>query len=644
MKRTMLLLLSAVALGCLSGYKTVEYPRFGFRNSGTLDVESIDITDSATILHIKSYYRPKQWIRIDSKTYLRTGADGEKLIITKSEGIPLDEEFYMPDSGEHAFTLYFPPIDPKTKKIDFIESDCEGCFKTYDIELIPSAGETKIPAITGKPQADEPYGANIISDKKATYKGRFIGYEPRYFDKLQLSIFGPMAGSGQEPLEIDISVDPDGSFSVDLDIYVPSVASIRGGGMSYSAYLEPGEETIQYIDLKTYSNASPRFSVNYGNPVKYIYNDGSLARINDDMEKMRANPLRFPDYNQIFSNEKLGEMSPEEYKAYINKMADEAIAAFGSIPDFSKKLSAYYKVGINAERFQLLYYYQSIVAQARMMAAKETDRGKMSAYVPAAPADDYYDFYNYLDLNNELNLANPSASSIMTSMAGRFVNQEYSGIDKALNNPALIKIVGSDRGPYYDIVRYNLAHSSALSFDTIPAVKLEELKKDISNPVLVNKIIADNQKIIEDIAKNKLKSGYVINETPNVPNEELLSSILAKYKGKVVFTDFWETWCGPCRIAMKAGEPVKEDFKGKDVVFLYIASESSPKPSWNNMIPDIKGEHFYLTNSQMAYLREKLGISGVPSYMLIDKEGGQKSFQVGFMGPAKMKSMIAEQL
>lgn len=95
---------------------------------------------------------------------------------------------------------------------------------------------------------------------------------------------------------------------------------------------------------------------------------------------------------------------------------------------------------------------------------------------------------------------------------------------------------------------------------------------------------------------------------------------------------------------MRASEPVKKDFVGKDIVFLYLAGENSPKGTWEQMIPDIKGEHYRMTDAQWTYICNKFGVQGVPSYMIISKDGTPTHFQVGFMGPDKMKEMLMKEL
>ena len=40
------------------------------------------------------------------------------------------------------------------------------------------------------------------------------------------------------------------------------------------------------------------------------------------------------------------------------------------------------------------------------------------------------------------------------------------------------------------------------------------------------------------------------------------------------------------------------------------------------MIPDIHGEHYRVTAAQWNYLSRQFSIQGVPTYIIVDKEGG----------------------
>ena len=51
---------------------------------------------------------------------------------------------------------------------------------------------------------------------------------------------------------------------------------------------------------------------------------------------------------------------------------------------------------------------------------------------------------------------------------------------------------------------------------------------------------------------------------------------LADYKGKVIFLDFWATWCRPCIESMELHKTMHEQFKDKEVAFVYVSMENNP--------------------------------------------------------------------
>ena len=101
-------------------------------------------------------------------------------------------------------------------------------------------------------------------------------------------------------------------------------------------------------------------------------------------------------------------------------------------------------------------------------------------------------------------------------------------------------------------------------------------------------------------------------------NEETLEM----YKGKVVYLDFYSTWCIPCRKEIPYARKLANHFENEAVVFVYMCC-SSKKNNWREMVEKyhLKGHHYYINDEEYTTLSTLYGVRGFPTYILIDQKG-----------------------
>lgn len=107
-----------------------------------------------------------------------------------------------------------------------------------------------------------------------------------------------------------------------------------------------------------------------------------------------------------------------------------------------------------------------------------------------------------------------------------------------------------------------------------------------------------------------------------------LEQMLAPYKGKLVYLDIWGTWCSPCKAEMRYTPKLKEQMKGKDVVFLYLSNDRDlADKKWREYIQvnNITGEHVRITGAAIETIWQTL-LPGeetryYPTFFIFDREG-----------------------
>ena len=203
-----------------------------------------------------------------------------------------------------------------------------------------------------------------------------------------------------------------------------------------------------------------------------------------------------------------------------------------------------------------------------------------------------------------------------------FVMEQFAQARNTSRDETLKKIFNVKSGLGRDIMlAQDYCRNIVEEVSPVSDIKLKAIQQQFSTPFVAEYVALCNNQSIAKLEANKKKTGFVVNETPKTEADKIFEAIISKYKGKIIYVDFWATWCGPCRSGIEQIRPLKEELAGKDIVFVYITNPTSPQSTWSNMIPDIKGEHYRVTTDEWNFLTSKFNISGIPHYVLVGKTG-----------------------
>jgi len=167
---------------------------------------------------------------------------------------------------------------------------------------------------------------------------------------------------------------------------------------------------------------------------------------------------------------------------------------------------------------------------------------------------------------------------------------QYTYVDQILSNPSTFEI--ENRLKY--LIRF---------------------KNDFNDSTLFNRLV--------DKYDIKFEIDDAIRLVDPKGNETDLKSIIAEQNGKVVYVDFWASWCAPCIKEMPGSKALQAELANEDITFIYLSTDRNSKP-WANAIDKHKlnsGLHYRILNADNSKAMEELSVQFIPRYMIYNKEG-----------------------
>lgn len=111
--------------------------------------------------------------------------------------------------------------------------------------------------------------------------------------------------------------------------------------------------------------------------------------------------------------------------------------------------------------------------------------------------------------------------------------------------------------------------------------------------------------------------------------QQLTGSVsLAELRGKVVYLDFWASWCGPCRVSFPQLEQLRSELssRGFEVLAVNVDELEADALQFLEDIP----VSYPVVRDASGDSPARFGILGMPTGFLIDREGMVRAVHQGY--------------
>lgn len=392
----------------------------------------------------------------------------------------------------------------------------------------------------------------------------------------------------------------DGSFMFGIELNEHQVVLLDYSRNKAPLYLEPGDELTVNFDASSFQYSFKFQGSSAGNN-ELFYN--YLKEF--PMETNRFKMLQYRRGTFWYDVEpKMDRLMQTNQPAAFTGKLDIRREQMYSLLDFSmknnpEKITPGFRAYMEAEAFYQNVYYKMLYGHIYKNKYKLDDT--------------FFTFLEDVPVQNE-RVGNPWYRQFILAYCNHksenFENKKETYVEQY--NFAKDYLQGSVQG---------FVQSSIL-VDALNAKIYNEISNCYRDFVLSNENYHYNQKVSEQYDKTvKYMQG---SQAPNfmLTNNKGEMAQLSDFRGKVIYLNFWASWCAPCMKKMDQMKSIRNKAMDKNVVFLNVSLDRE-ESKWKKALAEKNfiGEHVWADGNIDSKVAKDYEIRILPQYYIIDKNG-----------------------
>jgi thiol-disulfide isomerase/thioredoxin len=385
---------------------------------------------------------------------------------------------------------------------------------------------------------------------------------------------------------IQSEIQEDGSFSFSVEVTSPIQLTLVSENYNFisNVYLMSGGETYITADCD-----------NTTETIEYSGDNGAMNNFYFKWARFYNNTIR--------------ELNTGE------RTYDQWIQSLDSLEDISSKMLQKY-IQDNSLNKDEKYWLTSKVKYR-----KYSNLLSRAYTLESKPADRDFSFFQTLNLNDD-------RSSKINKSYNR-LTQRY--ILHLVNASGIYHDPASDNSEFYE-ARYNTA-----------IVELTGKVRDVVLNILVTDLLSRNetcaseyyQRFLVDCQSRELRkiatalynehiglvgTGFDSGVEFVLTDNRAPLEVLSRFENKVVYLDFWASWCSPCLGSIPQTMDLADHYQNEDVEVLYVGHRDQ-RSSLESAIKKHKilGKHIILDEKETELWKKEFEVGGIPSYILLDR-------------------------